>query len=108
LLRLLAAFLIAAMMLPAIALISATARNSCCCKSAGACPLRKHMGCEKSCSMSGRDAAPASRAPNFVREPAVFLAAESGFEPTSSELAADFSAAPIYRTFPPTLPPPRA
>jgi hypothetical protein len=110
LLRLFAAFLIAAMTLPSIALISATARTSCCCKASGTCPLRKHAGCAKSCSMTSSDAAPAAsfRAPELARDPGVFLAAAIGFEPTSSELAAAFPPAPLQRSSPPSLPPPRS
>jgi hypothetical protein len=110
LLKLFAAFLIAAMTLPSIALLSTTARTSCCCNASGTCPLRKHAGCAKSCSMTSSDAAPASsfRVPELARDPAVFLTAASGFEPTLSALVAGFAAAPLYRSSPPALPPPRA
>jgi len=110
LLRLLAAFLIAALMLPAIALISATARTSCCCSASGTCPLRKHAGCEKSCSMRGSEAAPASsfRAPDLTRDPAIFLPSTLGFAAASTNFVASFSAAPLQRSTPPALPPPRA
>jgi hypothetical protein len=110
LLRFFATFLIAAMTLPSIALISATARTSCCCKSSGACPLRKHAGCAKVCSMTSSDAALASsfRAPDLARDPAVFLVAAFSFPKTSTDFAVTFTAAPLHRATPPALPPPRA
>jgi len=60
--------------------------------------------------MSSSDAAPASsfRAPELVRDPAVFLPSALGVNAASTDLVATFSAAPLHRTTPPPLPPPRA
>ncbi|HEV7574153.1 MAG TPA: hypothetical protein VGQ21_21865 [Thermoanaerobaculia bacterium] len=108
--RFLTAFLIAAMTLPSLALMSSAARAACCCNASGSCPLRKHEGCEKSCSMSRSDTPPASsfRVPELARDPAVFPATAFSFAPSSSDLVADVFAIPLHRAMPPALPPPRA
>jgi len=108
--RFLTALIIAAMTLPSLALMSSAASAACCCKASGSCPLRKHAGCEKSCSMDRSDAAPASsfRVPDLVRDPAVFSTAASLIATSSTDFVADVAAAPLHRATPPILPPPRA
>jgi hypothetical protein len=106
--RFLTAFIIAAMTLPSLALMSSAARAACCCQASGSCPLRKHASCEKSCSMDRSDAAPAVRVPELARDPAVFFSSASLTDRVSTDLVADFSAVPVDRSTPPILPPPRA
>jgi hypothetical protein len=108
--RFLTAFLIAAMTVPSLALMSSAARAACCCQSSGSCPLRKHAGCDKSCSIDRSDAAPASsfRIPELARDPAVFLATAPSFTSTSTDLITDLSAALLNRAIAPILQPPRA
>jgi hypothetical protein len=103
--RFLTAFLIAAMTLPSLAMMSSAARAACCCTASGSCPLRKHAGCEKNCSMSSSDAAPESFR---VPDPAVFVTAARSFAPLSTDLVAMFSATPLHRAIAPILQPPRS
>jgi hypothetical protein len=108
--RFLTALIIAAMTLPSLALMSAEARAACCCQSSGSCPLRKHAGCEMTCSMERSDASPASsfRALDLGRDRAVFLATSPLFATSSTDFVADFSAVALHRAIPPILPPPRS
>jgi len=106
--RFLTAFLIAAMTLPSLAMMSSAARAACCCNASGSCPLRKHAGCEKNCSMSSSDASPASfRVPDLVRDPAVFLTAARSVAASSTDVVAIVSATPLHRAIAPILLPPR-
>jgi hypothetical protein len=100
-----AAFIVLALTLPSLAMMASSARASCCCKASGMCPLRKHGDCEKSCSMSGSEAAPVS---TLSREPAVFADTSMAFAIFSSELVSVVFPTPLRRATPPALPPPRA
>jgi len=100
------AVVLAALLLPSMAMMASPSRASCCCKSSGTCPLRKQAGCEKSCSMDSSNST--FRAPQLSREPAVFATSSTALATFSTDLDLSAPPSPLTRATPPSLPPPRA
>jgi len=100
------AVVLAALLLPSMAMMATPSRAACCCKASGTCPLRKHAGCAKSCSMDGSETT--FQAPQLSREPAVFATSTPSLATFSTDLVLFVSPSPLTRATPPALPPPRA